>query len=174
MSGGDACLMQRSLADLLREDLIAVRVEAPDAETVIRSLASLLAEKEFVEPGYADDAVARERIYPTGLPTEPLGTAIPHADPNRVSASGIAVGILASPVAFGLMGTDGSSVVAAKVVFLLAIREREKQVGLIRELVELLQNPTLLERLGNVGTEEEALHLLLFPPCAPEKGEIGR
>ncbi|WP_026367989.1 PTS sugar transporter subunit IIA [Aminiphilus circumscriptus] len=166
--------MQRSLADLLREDLIAVHVEASDAETVIRALASRLVEKGFAEPGYADDAVAREKIYPTGLPTLPLGTAIPHADPDRVSASGIAVGILASPAAFGLMGTDGSSTVTAKIVFLLAIREREKQVGLIRELVELLQNPTLLERLGNVETEGEALRLLLFPPAALEERETGR
>lgn len=149
--------MQYSLIDLLREDTIAVQLSAPDATGVIQALTGKLVASGHVTSEFADDVTAREKVFPTGLPTQPIAVAIPHADPVHVEQSAVAIGALASPVAFGQMGTDGSQQVNAQIVFLLAIKEKEKQVEMISQLMQLIQTPDLLARLIGAATPKKAL-----------------
>jgi len=58
------------------------------------------------------------------------------------------------------MGTDGSIGLDVHILFLLAIKEREKQVELIQEVVGLLQSPGLLEQLMSAQSREQALQVL--------------
>lgn len=139
--------MQWHLADLLHEDTTVVGLQASSDTQVISVLVAALAASGYVAPQFAADVLARERTFPTGLPTEPVGVAIPHADPDHVHQSAIAIGVLAQPVAFQRMGSSGDAEVAAHLVFLLAVKETEKQVELIRELMGLLQDWELLMAL---------------------------
>ena len=152
--------MQVSLIDLLHEDNILLGVQAEDAAGAIRALAESLMASGIAEEGYAADAIAREETFPTGLPTQPIAVAIPHADPQHVLHSGVAVGLLAQPVTFGQMGTDGSTRVEASVVFLLAIREKEKQVEMIGQLVALIRSGDFLEQLTIADSPRQALELV--------------
>ena len=58
------------------------------------------------------------------------------------------------------MGTDGSTELDIRLLFLLAIKEREKQVDMIQQLMTLLQTPSLLEGLVVVQQPAEALNLI--------------
>lgn len=148
------------LRDLIRKELIVLHPEACDDETAIRRLVFSMAKAGFADALFADDVIRREKIFPTGLPTIPFSVAMPHADPDHVFNSAVAVAILDSPVKFGQMGTDGSIQVEAHLVFLLAIKEREKQVTLIGELMGLLQSASLLQSLKKASSVEEAFFLL--------------
>jgi PTS system galactitol-specific IIA component len=152
--------MQDTLIDLLSLDHVLVGVEAADAQAVIRILADLLVQSGHVTPRFVESILKREQTYPTGLPTEPFATAIPHADPDQVNASSISVGVLKSAVQFAQMGTDGSVRLDVLVVFLLAIKERDKQVGLIQQLTMLIQNPSLLQALSEAKTPVEVLDMV--------------
>ncbi|MCW5877880.1 MAG: PTS sugar transporter subunit IIA [Anaerolineales bacterium] len=152
--------MQYTLTDLLQADQIVLDLQAADAEGVIRSLVDRLAANGAVTSAYADDVIAREQTFPTGLPTEPLAVAIPHADPPQVLRSAIGLAVLAQPVAFGQMGTDGSTQVQTRLVFLLAIKEQEKQVEMIGQLIGAIQNPGLLEGLTQAASPVAALQLI--------------
>lgn len=153
--------MQQRLADLLNETTTVIGLKCTSAEEAIRSLTGLLVETGHVSPAFAEDVWARERTYPTGLPTQPMAVALPHADPDHINRSGIAVGMLAKPVPFGQMGTDGSIVLRVGIVFLLAIKEREKQVQLLQAVASRIQSPALLEGLTRAQTAKQALDLLL-------------
>lgn len=148
------------LLDLLNKSRIAPSLEASDAESCIRSLVKVMVEEGCASPEYAEDVIRRERTFPTGLPTEPIGVAIPHADPDHLKRSCVVLGIASSGVPFGQMGTDGDVQVEARLIFLLGIREREKQVDMIGELMELIQNESLLESLAAVRDAESAWALL--------------
>jgi PTS system galactitol-specific IIA component len=157
--------MDLRLIDLIHANTIVTHLSAADAEAVIQSLARRCIEAGYAEEGFAEDVIARERIYPTGLPTQPIGTAIPHADPHHILSSVVAVGLLDQPVSFGMMGTDGSVTVPAQAIFLLAIKETAKQVSLIQEVVRLLQSPDLLARLL-AAPDPAAVHALLSAQLA--------
>lgn len=146
--------MSYTLIDLIREEHIMIGLHSSDAENAIRSLASRLVETGYALEGFAQDVWDREGEFPTGLPTEPLGVAIPHADPDNVLKSAVCVGALKEPVTFNQMGTDSSLKVEAALIFMLAIKEKEKQVVMIQQLVELIQTPDLLVKLS--GAEDSA------------------
>ena len=85
--------MQNNLIDLLRVEHILVGVHAKDAQDAIRQLTDALLLTGHVEAGFAEDVWKREQTFPTGLPTEPLAVAIPHADPDHVNASAVCIGV---------------------------------------------------------------------------------
>lgn len=157
--------MQYTLIDLLKIEHILVAVEVADAQDAIRKLTAALVETDHVAPEFAEDVWKREGTFPTGLPTQPLAVAIPHADPDHVNQSGVCIGILNSPVQFSQMGTDGSTVLDVPIIFLLAIKEKEKQVEMIQQLITLIQSPKLLDGLSKAKDSAEGLSLIrtFFP-----------
>ncbi|CAG0988710.1 partial PTS system, galactitol-specific IIA component, partial [Anaerolineae bacterium] len=152
--------MQNTLIDLLRMDHILVNVNVKDAQEAIQRLTVALAETGHVTPGFAEDVWKREQTFPTGLPTQPLPVAIPHADPDHVNKSAVCIGVLIAPVRFAQMGTDGSTSLDARLIFLLAVKEREKQVEMIGQLMRLIQTGSLLEDLTQAKDSAEALALI--------------
>jgi len=152
--------MEYTLSDLIRLEHILINLEVEDSKQVIYKMTEALAKDGYVTMEFADDVWEREQKFATGLPTEPIGVAIPHADPDHVNKSAVCIGILKNPVSFAQMGGDGSKMVAVKIVFLLAIKEKEKQVTMIQQLVNVIQTPKLLEALCEVESEKAVLDLL--------------
>ena len=152
--------MQYTLADLLNIEHIQAGIEARHAEDAIERLTAGLVDTGHATPEFAGDVLDREAVYPTGLPTQPFAVAIPHADPDHVLKSAVAVGTLVSPVKFGQMGTDGSTTLDVSIIFLLAIKEKEKQVEMIQQLIGLIQTPKLLDALSKAKSPAEALALI--------------
>lgn len=152
--------MQFTLIDLLRLDHILVGGKASNAQDAIKWLTHPLIQSGHVTPEFADDVWRREQIFPTGLPTQPLAVAIPHADPDHVNKSAVCIGVLQSPVQFRQMGTDGSLILDPRIIFLLAIKEKEKQVGMIQQLIALIQAPSLLEGLVTAKNSQEVMVLV--------------
>jgi len=64
------------------------------------------------------------------------------------------------------MGTDGSTVLDVSIIFMLAIKEKEKQVEMIQQLITLIQSPKLLDGLSKVKGSAEAMSLIqtFLPP----------
>jgi PTS system galactitol-specific IIA component len=72
----------------------------------------------------------------------------------------VCIGVLKSPVGFAQMGTDGSIRLDVHIVFLLAIKETEKQVEMIQQLMKLIQSPSLVEGLSRAVDSSAALTLI--------------
>jgi PTS system galactitol-specific IIA component len=152
--------MQYTLMDLLKVDHIVVSLDALDARDAVDKLVQMLVATGHVTPEFAEDVWQREATFPTGLPTQPLAVAIPHADPDHVLNSAVCIGVLKSPVKFAQMGTDGSTILDAHILFILAIKEREKQVEMIQQLMTLIQSPSLLEGLTKTQDPDSAIELI--------------
>lgn len=152
--------MQYRFVDLLRPEHVLTDLHASKPKEVIRKLTRPLIRTGHVTPAFATDVWNREQEFPTGLPTEPLAIAIPHADPDHVNQSAVSIGILRSPVPFRQMGTDSSVVLRVHIVFLLAIKEREKQVEMIQQLVTVIQDQSLLEGLVAARDAQEVVDLI--------------
>lgn len=89
-------------------------------EDVIRTMSNTLIKKNLVKKEYPDHVIAREKKFPTGLPTKPFGVAIPHTDAKWTNHNAICVGILKDPIDQVVMGTDDTPV-KVSIVFMLAL-----------------------------------------------------
>ena len=152
--------MQYTLFDLLKPEHVLVGGQAADARGAIEWLSRPLIDSGNVAAEFAEDVWKREQSFPTGLPTQPLAVAMPHADPDHVLTSAVAIGVLNAPVEFSQMGTDGSVRLPARILFLLAIKEREKQVAMIAQLMSLIQSQSLLAGLAGARHPAVALELM--------------
>ncbi len=152
--------MAINLRDLLHEEHILIDLEAKDAREAIQALNHALVASQHTQAEFAEDVWQREQTFPTGLPTQPLAVAIPHADPQHVNASAVCIGLLKQPVTFAQMGSDGSTHLPTRIVILLAIKEREKQVALIQELMQVIQSPELLEALLDARSPRQARQII--------------
>jgi len=135
------------------EAAILVGLAAKDDEAVIRRLSERLYEMGYVKATFADAVVARERSFPTGLPT-PIPVAIPHADPDHCNRPAIAVAVLSKPIPFGEMGAENSTL-SVDLVFLLALDRSESQVEWLRKLVDLFSDVDLVQSLRTAGDAAE-------------------
>ena len=137
-------------------------------EQVIRQLAQPLIDEAFVVADFAEHVLAREQDFPTGLPTEPVGVAIPHTDHRHVRQNAISLGILPQPVTFADMGGEPEPV-PVRVVFLLALSESNKQLNVLGWIMELIQDSDFMQQLLQLNDQQV---YQLITETMTERGEV--
>lgn len=142
------------LTELVDIGLILTDLDTGDKVETIRALGNLLLSGGYVEGGFVEAVLEREKEFPTGLPTKAVEIALPHTEAEYVRTSKMAVGVLRTPVDFQMMGSP-ESLVHAKIVFLLAIGEKESQVIALQQLVQLFQDGCTLDKISNAHTPAE-------------------
>ncbi|WP_410014827.1 PTS sugar transporter subunit IIA [Sodalis sp. RH24] len=137
-------------------------------DALIRRLAQPLIADGQVVGDFADHVLAREKKFPTGLPTDPVGVAIPHTDHRYVRRNAFAIGILPEPVAFADMGGEPDPV-PVRVVFLLALSESNKQLNVLGWIMDLIQDDGFMQKLFAMSNEQ--IHQAILDKLN-ERGEI--
>lgn len=141
-----------SLEVQIYDQLIFSNIELTTKEEVISFLADQLLERSIVIEGYKEALLARESIYPTGLPSNGYNIAIPHADYTFVKETTVAVGILKEPVTFKAMDNVEEDL-DVSIVIMLAINEPHGQIEMLQRIVGVIQNDELRKNL--VETEDK-------------------
>jgi PTS system galactitol-specific IIA component len=130
--------------------LSLVRPPATSADGILRAVAELALQQGFVRDTFADALLAREKEFPTGLPT-PFPVAIPHTDTEHVLRPALAAVLLDPPVEFGEMG-GADHTVAVRLAIVLMVTDPSSQVGLLSQLITALRRPDLEEALAGADT----------------------
>ena len=104
---------------VLDEKNIILDCDAQDWEQVIRIAGARLRENGYIDDAYIEAIIEREKEYPTGLPTDDVITALPHANSGAVYKTGVCVVRLAHPVDFRNMG-DPEETLPVEMAFVLA------------------------------------------------------
>nr|WP_263324679.1 PTS sugar transporter subunit IIA [Neobacillus sp. Marseille-Q6967] len=136
------------------KELSFFQAEFNSKEEALGKMADLLRVDNLVNEDFQQKILDRESIFPTGLPTLPYGVAIPHTDPEQVRVQQIVFASLKNPVTFKVMGSSGEEV-RVKIIFMLALKSPEEHLGILQALIELLQNPSVVERLGRCKDQGE-------------------
>lgn len=144
---------------MLDLDLIELKLKAKSSQEVIEKLGSLMLSKGYVLDSYVDAVLAREETLPTGLPIDGFSVAIPHTDSGHVNESTIAIATLEEPVEFNMM-IDPTQKTKVQLVFLLAVKNPNAQVQLLKTLMSVFQNKELLMNLQKASSKEEVNELL--------------
>ena len=129
-----------NFSDLVFEDQIFIDFEVADKKELIEKISLFLETKGFVLPGYADQVLAREEEYPTGLPTNVMKVAIPHSIENdKIVKPSIVIARLKSPVEFNEMGSFENKVMVDFVV-LLAVKGDKSQLVILPKLIGIFSD----------------------------------
>lgn len=140
--------------ELLREELIVIDMKAKDSNEAIGKLAQVLYKNAFVKESYIKAVQDREKNFPTGLPTEGVGVAIPHTDVEHVNTPAMAIAVLEEPVTFRMMGMIEEKV-KVQILFMLAIKESKTQIKLLQRLMNIFEDREILEKIHKSITPGE-------------------
>jgi PTS system galactitol-specific IIA component len=145
--------------DLIDRDRVTVGRVAEDAVGLLVELAGELESAGIVKSSFADAVVAREEVFPTGLPTEVMHVAIPHCDVQHVNRSAFLVTKLERPVRFREMGTN-DGYVDVDLVVMMAIADGKAQLGALQVLMDVFTDSAFMTELQD-ATDANTLHDLL-------------
>jgi len=134
-------------------------LEVETDKEVIQVLGKQLLDLGFVKETYIKAVLEREAILPTGLRTGVVNVAIPHTDVTHVNQTAVSITTLKKPIKFHLM-EDPAQEINVDIVFLLAVKQPEEQVQLLKNLIGIFQNKELLERIAN-EKDGESLNQIL-------------
>lgn len=146
---------------ILYEDLINFDVNVNNYEEAIRFNSDILVKDGFVEEGYAEMVIEREKDFSTGLIATGRGIAIPHTNPTLVNKQAVCVLIPKKPIDFIMMGTT-DQVVKAEVLFPLVIKDPNSQLSLLKKIVQLLQNDQLIDDIYHCRDKKKIMEMLAF------------
>lgn len=131
---------------LFDESVINFQINPSSQEELLSSLSDQLLEKGVVKDTFVTGIIDREKNFPTGLPVQPFGVAIPHTDNEHVVKEQIGFASLKEPVKFKIMGSD-SDYVDVSLVFILSLKYPDKQLDMLQKLITLFQNEGVLNQL---------------------------
>lgn len=85
--------------------------------------------------------------------------AIPHTDPEHVIKPAIAIATLSKPVIFKNMANPLEEV-NVSIVFMMALNEAHSQVEMLQQMVQLIQNDTLLEKIIEANGGDKIIDII--------------
>lgn len=91
---------------LFDKELIFLNLDASNRNELFKKVYEKLAEKGIVKESYLDALTKREDEFPTGVVTQSLPIALPHANPENVNHPFIAVVQTKDDIRVQQMGTN--------------------------------------------------------------------
>lgn len=152
------------MADLgleFNKDLVLIDIDASTDLEAIEKVAKHLYEKGLVKESYINAIKEREKVFPTGLPTEGYGVAVPHTDVEHVNEQAICIASLKNPVSFKVMGSIDETV-EVKVLFMLALKEPHSQLEMLQAVIGIVQKPEVLEKISTVKDTQVIFDLVQY------------
>ncbi|WP_035100302.1 PTS sugar transporter subunit IIA [Aneurinibacillus terranovensis] len=144
---------------VINENFVILNMEEKTVEGVLSLMAATLFESGYVKDTFKDALLAREEIYPTGLPASCCGVAIPHTDEHHVINPAICIGTIKNPVSFKMMGSPDVSV-NVQLVFVLAIKGASNQLNLLQKLMGIFSDESLLSAFKEATSKQQILEHL--------------
>ena len=143
----------------LKKELVWLDVDYSSKENLFQEVGKKLYEMGYVKDSFANALSEREKNFPTGLATEPFQVAIPHTDSIHVEKEAIACIRLLNPIKFRDVGDDENEV-DAEFVFVLCILEPEKQVDILKALVDTLSNEEIMRSIKTSENPDKVYEIL--------------
>ena len=147
------------MKDYFKEENIFLDFEANDRNDFLSKIGNILFEKKYVNKGFSDSIIEREKNYPTGLDFGEYRIAKPHTNPEFVNKEGIIAVKLQKPIIFRDMGLNENDL-EVSVIFVLLIQKGEEQVDLLTKLMSLMEQKEVYDSIKNASDKKEILKIL--------------
>lgn len=147
------------MKDILFPECILTHVKAENKEEALLKLFQVLSAASKVKPSFYEAVLEREKNYPTGLELEEWNAAIPHVTSDHVLSSAMGIAVLDTPITFQRMDDDVETV-EVKVIFNIALDANGKQLDILQEIMGMVANADIMDRLAQAETPEQVISIL--------------
>ncbi|MPW25485.1 PTS sugar transporter subunit IIA [Alkalibaculum sp. M08DMB] len=125
-------------------------------EEVIKKMSDYLLDKGYITDEYYLATIERETIFPTGLPTKPIGTAIPHSEAENVVKPAVILAVLNNTVKFSDM-SNRENEIDVGIVFLMALKGENNQINYLRNIADFCKEEENVLKIYNSKCKKEAM-----------------
>lgn len=132
--------------------LVELSMEGTTEADVFQVVAAKLLEVGMVNEGYLTGITKREEQFPTGLVTQHLNIALPHADPEFIKQPFVFICRLNKPVKVNQMGDNLEMEVQN--LFFLGIKDGKNQVGLLQAFMNLFMDEEFVQQFLSIHCPE--------------------
>ncbi|GAJ26357.1 PTS system, galactitol-specific IIA component [Liquorilactobacillus sucicola DSM 21376 = JCM 15457] len=146
---------------LFDENLIFVDVEAADRQNLFEKVAKLLFDQGYVKASYLKALNKREDEFPTGILTENLAIALPHANPENVNKPFIAIVKCKNLIHVEQMGI-GEDEETKNFFFLGIVKEtQDLQVKLLQRFMQLMNDESFVNEYKKLNSSTDIYEYFL-------------
>jgi len=139
---------------MIREELLFPNMKAKNFQEAVANVGNEMYRKGYVRDTYIDAVIEREKKFPTGLSLENYGIAIPHTERQHVKHSVLGIGSLEEPITVYSM-TEPEKEIKINLIFLMAVEDPDGQVNMLKKLMTVLQDKSLLQKIESSKNKEE-------------------
>ena len=123
------------LDEMFSEDNIYLGVDGNNFFEVLNNVSKELNKKKYINDGYIESVIEREKIFPTGLEFPKYCIAIPHTDSKYIKKDAIAIVKPKQSVIFRDMATNSKDL-EVNIFLLLLISKNENQVKVLSSVIK--------------------------------------
>lgn len=145
--------------DYIPEKLIWLGKNFSRKDELFSFFSSELLKSGFVKDSFYTKIVQREKNYPTGLKLADYSVAIPHANPDSIKQSFVAIITLKKPVAFSIMD-DSTKETPVGIVFVLGLKKSEEHMYFLQRIIQIIKNKQLINDLKKCSNPTDAAALI--------------
>lgn len=144
---------------MIAENNIFLDLEVENYEDLFRKMNEFFLKRNYVNEGYLDAILEREKKYPTGLNFGAYSVAIPHTDHKYIISQNIVFVRLKEYIKFAEMG-NGENEFDVKIVFMLLIKKGDDQIETLLKLMKILGESEVYDFLIKSNSEKEIYEYL--------------
>lgn len=144
---------------MFNQQLIDLEIPGGNEEAIFEIVAKRMEKLGYVNEGYFKGITTREQAFPTGLITQYLNIALPHADPEFVEKPFVYVARLSEPITVKQMGD--SQEMTTKNLFFLGIKNPTEQVGLLQAFMNLFMDKSFVDSYKRANNQKEIYQLFV-------------
>lgn len=159
-----------NVTEFIDEDLIFTDESFETCTDVFSFISEKALKKKLVTSKFKIGLIDREERFPTGLSLETYGVALPHTDPEHVNKQFISLITLEKPVIFKSMANSEEEI-EVSVIFILGLNEPHSQLTALQQLMEIIQDKDVIEKIINSSTSKEISKLLEDKTLSLKGGE---
>lgn len=148
-----------SFVDLIPKKLIFIDKKFSNTDDLFEDVSDFLVSENYVESTFLSAIKEREQQFPTGLPLEKYGVAIPHTDPEHIKEEFVAVIVCKEPVEFKSM-ENMDDIVNVQLAFILGLKDPNKQLQTLQDLIMIVQDKEKVQNIIESTSASEVLEHL--------------
>ncbi|GEO46224.1 PTS sugar transporter subunit IIA [Companilactobacillus kimchii] len=139
--------------EMLKPDLVFLNVDEKDRKGLYKNIASKLLKLGYVKESYEEALNKREDEFPTGVVSEHISIALPHANPENINKPFVCVVTTKTPIEILQMGYNTKE--NADTFFFLGIQHSNDQLTLLQKFMALIQNKDFVDDFQSISDESE-------------------
>ncbi|GKU25435.1 PTS sugar transporter subunit IIA [Clostridium folliculivorans] len=147
------------ISSYIKKELIKLNLPCKSRNELFQMMHQEAYKYGYVKEDFLQGLLSREEVFPTGIKLSNYSVAIPHTEAEYVNNQFISVVVPERPIYFKQMD-DETIETEVSLIFMLGLNKPHSQLEALKELMNLIQQEEVINKIISAKNEEEVIKLL--------------